>query len=224
MPAEPWRLPSGAEAARLSLPTPPAVDEPFVALASIPSIFVGRLRKYLVRGQALWPNQSAVAAAAAPLISYLSRRYHCPEPIIHGVAVHAAALTTATWDRDLGGFLGLHVDHWDGLPLEGRHRSLIRVSVNIGWTPRYFLFLNLSLVEMRDLILRYRHRFRHGNFGAASVGSAFMLQFGDYPIVRLRVEPGEAYIAPTDNLIHDASTQDGEGPSYSFVLRGRFHF
>jgi hypothetical protein len=54
------------------------------------------------------------------------------------------------------------------------------------------------------------------------VGPAFMSRFPGYPIVRVRIGPGEAYIAPTDNVIHDASTIGSEGLSITLTLRGWF--
>jgi hypothetical protein len=40
--------------------------------------------------------------------------------------------------------------------------------------------------------------------------------------VKVRVAPGEAYIAPTDNVIHDASTVGSQTPSITLTLRGWF--
>jgi hypothetical protein len=33
-----------------------------------------------------------------------------------------------------------------------------------------------------------------------------MQLYPTYPVVRLRIGPGEGYIAPTENVIHDGST------------------
>ena len=50
----------------------------------------------------------------------------------------------------------------------------------------------------------------------------FMSRFPGYPIMKVRVAPGEAYIAPTDNMIHDASTVGSKTPSVTLTLRGWF--
>ena len=37
------------------------------------------------------------------------------------------------------------------------------------------------------------------------IGREFMERFPDVPVVRCRIGPGDAYIAPTENLVHDGS-------------------
>ena len=43
------------------------------------------------------------------------------------------------------------------------------------------------------------------------------------PIFRLRVAPGEAYIAPTDFIPHDSTTIDKGDVDISLTLLGHFH-
>jgi hypothetical protein len=49
-----------------------------------------------------------------------------------------------------------------------------------------------------------------------------MRQFPTYPVLRLRVKPGEAYIAPTDNLIHDGSSVGKQFPDITIHNLGYF--
>ena len=44
----------------------------------------------------------------------------------------------------------------------------------------------------------------------------------NYPVARLRIDPGEAYILPTDNLIHDASTEGTRCPDITLTFLGFF--
>ena len=47
-----------------------------------------------------------------------------------------------------------------------------------------------------------------------------MRAFPDYPVVRLTIRPGEAYIAPTENLIHDGSTLGMTSPDLALHMIG----
>jgi hypothetical protein len=57
-----------------------------------------------------------------------------------------------------------------------------------------------------------------------AIGAAFMSTFPDYPIVRLRLRPGEAYIAPTENVLHDGSSTGVRAINQYLSMRGRFDF
>jgi hypothetical protein len=57
-----------------------------------------------------------------------------------------------------------------------------------------------------------------------SIGAAFMSAFPDYPIVRLRLQPGDAYIAPTENILHDGNSSDVVEINHYLSVRGRFDF
>ena len=43
-----------------------------------------------------------------------------------------------------------------------------------------------------------------------------------YPVVRLQIDPGEAYIMPADNLLHDASTERTRFPDITLTFLGYF--
>jgi hypothetical protein len=49
-----------------------------------------------------------------------------------------------------------------------------------------------------------------------------MRSWPDYPAIRLQVNPGEAYILPTDNMVHDASTEGSIFPDINLTYLGRF--
>ena len=50
----------------------------------------------------------------------------------------------------------------------------------------------------------------------------FMRCFPDYPVIRLRIAPNEAYIAPTENIIHDGSTLGKMYFDICLTIRGKF--
>ncbi len=49
-----------------------------------------------------------------------------------------------------------------------------------------------------------------------------MKRYPDYPVIKVRVAPGEAYIAPTENMIHDGSTVGKQYPDIHLTLFGYF--
>jgi hypothetical protein len=53
---------------------------------------------------------------------------------------------------------------------------------------------------------------------------AFLAQNPDYPVTRVRVDPGEAYIAPTENIIHDGSSLGQRFSDVHVTIRGYFGF
>jgi hypothetical protein len=75
------------------------------------------------------------------------------------------------------------------------------------------MFHHLGLRDPEDIYLDFRGLY---------VGHRFMKKFPDYPVVRLRIDPGEAYILPTDNLIHDASTEEKQFPDITLTFLGSF--
>jgi hypothetical protein len=221
VPAKPWRKPTDRESNGLWRDSGfTGVD--FVGITKVPDDLLAEFNNVERDGSSgpLWRLESnRIDELSRPLVNYLCKGFgYKKDPVRQGVSVNMPALETVTFDANRA-FLGLHLDSWDGQPLETRVQSLNRIVVNIGSEARYFLFLNLSLMEMARA-LTLRPGTVHG--GLNWLGPAFMARFPRYPIVRVRVAPGEAYIAPTDNVIHDASTIDSKGPSVSFTVRGWF--
>jgi hypothetical protein len=134
-------------------------------------------------------------------------------------------LLTVTKDEfgaDNRNFAGLHLDSWDRLPLRFRHRSRNRLCINFGREPRYSLFMNLPLMVMfRHMGLRDPEDI-YRDYRGLYLGHRFMKARPDYPVVRLRIDPGEAYILPTDNLLHDASTEEKQFPDITLTFLGNF--
>jgi hypothetical protein len=159
--------------------------------------------------------------------------------IAGGIRVNTGNLRTVTVHPQTGKFVGLHVDNWSLLPLSQRHLAPQRICINLGAEPRYLLFVNLPI---RDLVAAALRRpvgeipasrgagragtLRQGEVRAldraasgTSLGRTFMACSPRYPVIRVRVHSGEAYIAPTENLIHDGSSVEIVGQDVSLSLR-----
>lgn len=223
LPRAPWRKPTDWESARLWQDSG-VTNVDFVGITSIPNELLVALRKIVSDTQdkdalrQLEPRR--IREFIGPLIDYLRDRFaYKSEPFNHGIHVHLPGRETVTVNTANGRYLGLHLDSWDRYPVEVRARSLNRICVNIGAEPRHLLFLNLSLMNVARLAQESQETADHAY---DSVGPAFMSRFPGYPIVKVRIAPGEAYLAPTDNVIHDASTVGSKTPSITLTLRGWF--
>lgn len=142
------------------------------------------------------------------------------DTVVAGICVNRPGLQTVTIDRKVSRLIGLHLDSWDRLPVENRATATNRISFNIGEQDRHLLFVNLPIKKIHDLLLSRKPDFVFNHSG--EILGSFFREFPDYPVVRVTIAPGEAYIAPTENMIHDGSTEGTTVESQSFTIRGRF--
>ena len=135
--------------------------------------------------------------------------------VIHGVRVQRSPVVTATTHPMPEGlsFIGMHVDRWH----HGTYGCSVhsQFSVNLAQRDRFFTFLNIPVQILKE---------KYGDpiGGWLSIGRDFAESNGRYPFVRIRLRPGEAYLAPTENLVHDVSLSGSDLPDICFNLRGRF--
>lgn len=129
-------------------------------------------------------------------------------------------LRTTTRDHETNKFIGLHVDSWSRLGSMQRDRAPNRIAINLGQSPRYLLFMDLSVAEIVQLTAHDGDGDKELN--PTETGRIFMRRFNRYPVLRLQILPGEAYIAPTENLIHDGSTAGSATPDIMLSLLGQF--
>jgi hypothetical protein len=137
-----------------------------------------------------------------------------------GVRVNLAGLPTVTIDSSSEHLVGLHVDNWVNSLLAQRDSSPGRIAMNLGYEDRYLIYVNLPLKRIWQL------SYASGPVAEASFEpdliSRFARSYPSYPVARLRIAPGEAYIAPTDNIIHDGSTAGMATWDLFFTVIGHF--
>jgi hypothetical protein len=112
------------------------------------------------------------------------------------------------------GWQGLHIDLYGPRvrdQLESRYNGS-RLVVNLGDEIRHVVFINLRLATMirRHPEIVNAKPFREATSAAVAqpgaqgmIANAFMEAHPDYPVIRLTLEPGEGYIAPTTVFPHD---------------------
>jgi hypothetical protein len=212
LPREPWRRATTEETLSLIAAEPPRNMATTVAIIKLP--------------RELWGDLPIIRASGdADALTNLQHAFRETCELGHpvyciGPSENPANLKTVTFNPDTRRYNGLHVDNWDQVDLSSRHLATNRLCVNIGRDIRYFLFLPVSLTD----IARMLSEEMGPDWGAPArltvIGRQFMEQFPEVPVVRCRVSPGEAYIAPTENLVHDGSSVGQSTVDRQFTIRG----
>jgi hypothetical protein len=163
--------------------------------------------------------------------------------IVSGVSLNSPNLETVTFDSSRQRYIGLHLDSWDLMPLHKRHQSTNRICINLGLEDRFFLFINLTLMDIfhalnhadngifqrrnlwAHLRCKFRNSFAYENKDLARLSppiliQEFMKRFPFYPVIKVRIAPGEAYIAPTENMIHDGCSLGKQYADLNLTFRG----
>jgi hypothetical protein len=211
VPQEPWRQPNEAERVCLFSRVVPSDMSRTVGIVKV----VDKLKVLEGRLEDVELDRKSVN---------LSRRsfYIKEATATLGLTSNPPGLITTTFDGAPNKKIGLHVDSWEELASHRRESSWNRICVNIGKEPRYFLFLPISVVDIAG--------FMAGEIGqenlpdprdVTELGRIFMELFPQVPVVRCRLAPYEAYIAPTENLIHDGSSLGQRHIDQHFTVLGR---
>ncbi len=226
MPQEPWREPTKEELTLLWAKEPPPSYSGVGIVRLPPDILTlfadsGIASLTTPLKVAEFKAQEKCRQALDKLIEYF--KPFClsdSPPVISGMGGRQPGLSTATIDNKRGCRNGLHTDNWDGLPLTKKQDSTNRICVNLGLDSRYFLFLNLTEMEIFEML-----GCRESDINkpwTRQLTNEFMRRYPKYPVVKLRIAPGEAYIAPTENMIHDASTAEMKHLDIKVMMRGYY--
>lgn len=133
------------------------------------------------------------------------------------VASEPQALTT-TGNPASGRRIGLHIDNWDRQPVATRHLSRRRMCFNFGPGTRYLLLADRDVSAMsRRLHPGDETRCPHTDDVRQYVAEGRALR-----CLRVRLDPGDGYIAPTELLPHDGSTEAQSQASTAAFWLGRW--
>jgi hypothetical protein len=223
LPREPWRRLTAIEANSYISNETKFDPLRHVGLATIDKRFLEpivptlRISQHDNRAISSLPGDASEFAA---LVMHMCTKFAATdEPFVHGVAMKPPGLKTVTF-RNNGLFAGLHIDSWDAVDLAGRKRARVRVNVNLGPDPRYLLFVPLSL----DSVCNNLPDTVADGKTLLQIQTPLFAAFPTQPVFRLRILPGEAYIAATDYLIHDGSTATMRNHVFTFDIRAHFSF
>ncbi|MBC8051646.1 MAG: hypothetical protein H7Y13_01135 [Sphingobacteriaceae bacterium] len=113
-----------------------------------------------------------------------------------GIFVKSPRQESATYDAEKGVYIGLHIDSWFKTTIENRHERKNRICINLGCCDRYLVFVNAPISSI----------YAQYNTGDNDVRQLIKTYMQDNPATKcykLRVRPLEAYIFPTESMIHD---------------------
>lgn len=147
---------------------------------------------------------------------------------IFGLNIAPSGLPSITNDvsqaqPNLRQFIGLHIDENDIVPVKDKISVRNRLSVNLGRSDRYLMFINLTLVDIYCACKGYDPA-PDLYYSVSELTDEFLNLYPNYPVVKLRVRPGEAYIAPAQNMIHDAYNPETNYPDITLNFIGYFDY
>jgi hypothetical protein len=132
--------------------------------------------------------------------------------------LYPAGLPTATNSKRSRLQAGLHVDIWEGLGWRHSWKGGNRISSNMSRSVRYFVLVPIQACRLASKLIQGNAALDDSNFDLAAEYLRLQPQAILY---RLRVNPGGAYIAPTENLIDDGIPARSHVDD-TLVIRGRF--
>lgn len=132
-------------------------------------------------------------------------------PVWLGYTWNHGGRRTVARNDELGHVNGLHVDSWDHEAIELRSSSRNRICFNVGLQTRYLLFVPISIMAIGMWLKLHDPEVVRDMDCLTDWGLRFMEANPLVPVLRLAIEPGEGYIAPTENTIHDGASTDRPG-------------
>ncbi|MEU8462281.1 hypothetical protein [Streptomyces sp. NPDC029003] len=142
-----------------------------------------------------------------------------PDAVYLGQALAKPDMVTTTDNHGDGRLLGLHLDNWDRLTYADKHTGRRRLCLNLGPGTRYLV---LGAIDAQTVCRAvhpadYVHRHPHTNDFRAYVADGRAVR-----LFRIRLAPGEGYLAPTEYLLHDGSTAGQDEPSAAAFWLGHW--
>ena len=120
-------------------------------------------------------------------------------------------------------YLGIHFDRSQKITFRRAFKAGNRISINLGDEPRYFLFVNLSAIQVLNMLKKKVDIKKH-NINIHNIAKYFFKNYPNYPVIRVKLLPYQYYIAPTDNCFHDGSTIDKTKLDISIIYFGSFQY
>ncbi|MFD9009893.1 hypothetical protein [Streptomyces sp. NPDC059552] len=142
-----------------------------------------------------------------------------PDAVYLGQALAKPDMTTTTDNYEDGRLIGLHLDNWDKLSYADKHTGRRRLCLNLGPGARYVILGTIDAQAVCRAIHPndHSHRYPHTQDYREYVAGGRPIR-----IIRIRLAPGEGYVAPTEYLLHDGSTEAQDQPSAAAFWLGHW--
>jgi hypothetical protein len=138
----------------------------------------------------------------------------------HGLFILPFGEETVAKNQE-GFYMGLHIDNAFGVLLSDDTIRSNRISLNLGKSDRFLFVINKAVSEIAELVTKASDISNIED--EKTLCTLFFQHYPSYPVMKIRVKPNEAYIAPTDNLIHDGSTLGMDEQDITLVFSGYFN-
>ncbi|MFB7178585.1 hypothetical protein ACFCYI_12870 [Streptomyces sp. NPDC056257] len=149
----------------------------------------------------------------------LTRPLGDPDAVYLGQALAKPDMTTTTDNYEDGRLIGLHLDNWDKLSYADKSTGRRRLCLNLGPGTRYVILGAIDAQAVCRAIHPndHSHRYPHTQDYRDYVASGRPIR-----IIRIHLAPGEGYVAPTEYLLHDGSTEAQDQPSAAAFWLGHW--
>lgn len=201
IPNKPWRLPSTDEKEILFTETIPDCYAKTIGVLRFPGRILNNIPLSEIddkeRFSDYFSESSEGATILEQIIEFLTPSFE--ESSLHRTVpvFNKAGLESTAYPPSTKRYIGLHIDHHAGESLDQRNNSSNRISINIGKEDRYLCFVNLAVDDLIKITQSPT------SYSTDCLSLRFFQDFPNYPVIRVKLQPGEAYIAPTQNIIHD---------------------
>lgn len=224
LPKEDWRLINNDEENVLLSNESNSNVYQQIGIVSLPQDIVNQLNALgiskinnIKEGNAL-KSRHEVKQLLDDIESYCKRFQIVNEPQIGiGLIYKDAVSVSATYDKYVSSYIGLHLDSWEHDTIINRNFSRNRICFNLGEYDRYITFCNLSLSKIHSMICAHDLTIK-----PRDLAKSFLQTMSNYPILKLKIKPYEGYIFPTENLIHDGRCSVQAKLDITYTLRSYY--
>jgi hypothetical protein len=115
-------------------------------------------------------------------------------------------MTSTLYNREPSCLLGVHLDSHEHRDSTDRENCKRLVALNVSVEPRQFLFVPLALGAMAREVASLRGASAMRCLNATDLARAYFALHPETAVISLTLLPGEAYVAPVQNMPHDGST------------------
>jgi hypothetical protein len=111
--------------------------------------------------------------------------------------------------------IGLHIDIHNVKKPEEAEGGFQLVGINLGCSHRYFYFINKTVKQLISEL--------GGIYSdVGRLRTDYLRRYSEGPLYRLKIPPDYAYIANSQNFIHDGGTNENGDIDVAFLLGGYF--
>lgn len=207
------------------------MQERMISIITLPSIIINPVLKILEDYSDSMPSKivnqfvdNSSQKDVQNLLSYIKTTFHGENEGFEPQYLRTNQITfpTCTTNKETNLLIGLHLDSWDRKAFNKRSSARNRLCINLGKTTRYLLFINQTLRQISYMVNIPLGKQDHYENNPTHLLKAFMEQNPKYPVIKVAIEPGQAYIAPTENIIHDGCYSDESNLDISWTFLGYF--